>query len=146
MEIAVNNTEGFRFTTAFIEKLFRVISTVLPRFKRGIVSVAFVGNRTIRRLNARYRQKDAVTDVLSFPEMQQIRTVRRGQFLGEIIISYPRARSQARERGEAVSRELVRLLVHGFLHLVGYDHRGVRDARKMEAQEGRVIRLFERKK
>lgn len=146
MEVAINKTRDFRFSTAFIEKLFRVVGRVEPRFSRGAVSIAFVDNKTIRRLNAQYRHKDAVTDVLSFPETAHARLVTRGQYLGEIIISYPRARAQARDRKETVRSELTRLLVHGFLHLIGYNHTQEREAQTMERQENRVIRLFEKKK
>ena len=93
----------------------------------------------MRTLNRRYRGKDRTTDVLSFP-------LRMGKFpriqqrlLGDIVISVRAAERQARAAGETVYHEIDRLLVHGFLHLLGYDHeRGGQGARRMEARERRL--------
>jgi probable rRNA maturation factor len=90
----------------------------------------------MRALNRRYRGKDRTTDVLSF-------ALREGPFgdvqpemLGDIVISVPVAEKQARERGHSLSREIEHLLVHGLLHLLGYDHeRGHAEARRMRRKE-----------
>lgn len=79
------------------------------------VSVLFCGDRAMRTLNRRYRGMDAPTDVLAFP-------AETGGLLGDIVISIPYASRQARRRGEPPAREIDRLLLHGFLHLSGYDH------------------------
>jgi len=102
------------------------------------VSVLFCGDARMRTLNARYRRKDGSTDVLAFPGSG-------AGLLGDIVVSVPYARRQARRRGEPVSREIDRLLVHGFLHLLGYDHET--DRGEMDALEGRVrrsLRIAER--
>ena len=93
------------------------------------VSVLFCGDQRMRALNRRYRGKDRSTDVLAFPAGS-------GPLLGDIVVSVPYARRQARRRGEAVSREVDRLLVHGFLHLLGYDHET--DRGEMDALEARL--------
>ena len=95
------------------------------------VSVMFCGDRKIRTLNRRYRRKDRPTDVLAFPGAA-------GGFLGDIAISVPYAARQARRRGEPVSREIDRLLLHGFLHLLGYDHET--DEGKMDILESALRR------
>jgi probable rRNA maturation factor len=103
------------------------------------LSVLMIGDRAMRTLNRRYRGKDRTTDVLSFP-------LREGKFphiqhrlLGDIVISVPAAVRQARAAGETLHDEIDRLLVHGLLHLLGYDHeRGGRAARRMEARERRM--------
>ena len=79
------------------------------------ISVLFCGDRAMRTLNRRYRGMDAPTDVLAFP-------AETGGLLGDIVISVPCASRQARRRGEPAAREIDRLLLHGFLHLSGYDH------------------------
>jgi rRNA maturation RNase YbeY len=79
------------------------------------ISVLFCGDRAMRTLNRRYRGMDAPTDVLAFPAVT-------GGLLGDIAISIPYASRQARRRGELPAREIDRLLLHGFLHLSGYDH------------------------
>ena len=93
------------------------------------VSVLFCGDRKMRTLNRHYRKKDSATDVLAFP-------AETPGLLGDIVISIPYASRQARRRGEPASREIDRLLLHGLLHLSGYDHET--DEGEMEALEKRL--------
>jgi probable rRNA maturation factor len=79
------------------------------------ISVLFCGDGAMRTLNRRYRGMDAPTDVLAFRS-------ETGGLLGDIVISIPYASRQARRRGDSPAREIDRLLLHGFLHLSGYDH------------------------
>ena len=95
------------------------------------VSVLFCGDQRMRSLNRRYRRKDRSTDVLAFGACDR-------EFLGDIVISVPYASRQARRRGEPVSRELQRLLLHGFLHLSGYDHET--DDGEMDSLEAKLRR------
>lgn len=91
------------------------------------VSVTFVDDERIQAINREYRGKDQPTDVLSFAlnegdgeEVSDGENI--PQLLGDIIISIPRAKKQAEDYGHTFERELCFLAVHGFLHLVGYDH------------------------
>jgi rRNA maturation RNase YbeY len=99
------------------------------------VSVLFCGDARMRALNRRYRRRDKATDVLAFPSDGP-----PGALLGDIVISVPYASRQARRRREPVGRELDRLLVHGYLHLLGYDHET--DDGEMDALEARLRRRF----
>jgi probable rRNA maturation factor len=87
----------------------------------------------MRALNRRYRGKDRPTDVLAFPAGST-----GADFLGDIVISIPYAAREARKRREPQAREIDRLLVHGLLHLMGYDHET--DDGEMDALEARVRR------
>ena len=87
----------------------------------------FCGDARMRRLNREFRRQDRSTDVLAFPAGD-------GELLGDIVVSVPYAARQARRRGEPRAREIERLLVHGYLHLLGYDHEA--DSGEMEALEG----------
>ena len=100
------------------------------RSRAGEVSVLFCADGRMRSLNRRYRGKDRATDVLAFPAGAAGRGL-----LGDIVISVPYAGRQARLRSESPARELDRLLLHGFLHLVGYDH---------ETDHGQMDRLERR--
>ena len=84
------------------------------------IVLVFVGTKAIRTLNRKYRRKDRPTDVLSF------RIGKKGAdgkfYLGDIVISVPVAAKQARAGGHSLERELEVLVLHGFLHLAGYDH------------------------
>lgn len=104
------------------------------------LSVALVGDDEMRRLNATYRHKDRTTDVLAFSQREGEHADAASALLGDVVISLPVATRQASERGHPVARELAELLVHGILHLLGYDHeRSPADARKMFARARQVM-------
>ncbi|HET7784330.1 MAG TPA: rRNA maturation RNase YbeY [Myxococcales bacterium] len=96
------------------------------------LSLALVSDREMRALNLRWRGKDSTTDVLSFPLQE------RGA-LGDVVISLPAARRQAREGGWPLSVELRRLLAHGLLHCRGYDHQTAKEAKRMARAEQRLL-------
>ena len=115
------------------------------------VSLSFIGDASMRRLNRQYRRKDATTDVLAFP-MRHIRThftphVSRftSSMLGDVVISLPQAARQARERGLPLHHELATLLIHGMLHLLGYDHRTDAEEAEMQRRMQRLLAESERK-
>lgn len=91
-------------------------------------SFIFVDNEQIREINKNYRQKDAVTDVITFaiedemPGEIKIQGIPMPRMLGDVFISLPRTREQAERYGHSFERELSFLAVHGCLHLLGYDH------------------------
>ncbi|HCL57592.1 MAG TPA: rRNA maturation RNase YbeY [Spirochaetia bacterium] len=94
-----------------IEKLIENVLNLLKYEEETEVSIVFSDNKMIQELNLKYRNKDYPTDVLSFPaEMDH--------FLGDIVISL----EKAKEQGEDFKKEVEMLLVHGLLHLLGYDH------------------------
>lgn len=95
----------------------------------------------MRRLNYAWRGKDKTTDVLSF-SFREGRFARiRPEMLGDIVISAPAAQRQARAEGHAFTREIERLLVHGLVHLLGYDHeRGMQEARRMAKKERQLLK------
>ena len=104
--------------------LSRVINAV--KMHEGLaddceVSISFINTDEIRELNRDYRGKDTATDVLSFPVSNNL-TVGAGQFLGDIVICLEIAKQQAIDYGHSFERELSFLVVHGLLHLLGYDH------------------------
>ena len=109
--------------------LARWLATVAPAPVRGEVGVALVSDAHIRKLNARYRRKDAATDVLSFPSEDS---------LGDIVIATGVARRQARQAGHSYATELRVLALHGLLHLLGYDHDSAKDRGRMARVEARL--------
>jgi len=86
--------------------------------KQAELSLAFVTDQTSHELNRQYRHEDRPTDVLSFPLADE----RCPALLGDVVISVDTARRQARQRKRAFVDELRALLIHGILHLLGYDH------------------------
>ncbi len=118
--------------------------------------ILLVSEEEIRALNARERGVDSVTDVLSFPSMEDIRGVpilaeEHGEeldedgnvFLGSVVICEKRAREQAREYGHSFERELWYLAVHGILHCLGHDHMTEADKREMREKEELVMKKLD---
>ncbi len=103
----------------------------------GAVTIVFTDDAGIRDLNARFRDMDRATDVLAFPLRDE------DGYLGDVIISLERARAQAPRFQNDPEAELARLIVHGLLHLLGYDHHRPQDGRRMKAAERHALGLFE---
>ena len=98
------------------------------------LSILLVSDAEMQRLNRRWRRKDRPTDVLSFP-------LDTDGLLGDVVISVDTARRQATEQGTTLGREADRLLIHGLLHLLGYDHeRSPAEARRMQRRERALAR------
>lgn len=146
--------------TIFIDKQYYVttlLKIVKDRYLSGIVkkqfginidnletTIVFVGDKKIRELNRTFRKKDYVTDVLSFAYFNDIPNRLNPSYstyeLGDIVISAPQAKRQAVEQGLELKEEISRLLIHGLLHLLGYDHESSqKDAIKMKRIERRLI-------
>ncbi|MDP2744369.1 MAG: rRNA maturation RNase YbeY [Dehalococcoidia bacterium] len=131
-QVSVQVDKAFR---SLVDKVWlgRVARTVLTVEQAGPgveLSLTVSGDRVVHSLNRDYRGKDATTDVLSFALTAQKGRVKFVlppdglRHLGEVVVSYPQAARQARERSHSVERELAILVIHGILHLLGYDHEG----------------------
>ncbi len=104
----------------------------------GTLNVAVVGSAESRRLNARYRGRDHATNVLSFAPAAQPRGGHR--MLGELVICARVLRAEARRQAKTLRAHWAHLVVHGVLHLIGYDHARAAAARRMERREISVLR------
>src|ERR671913_787078 len=104
------------------------LQRVAPARARGMLTVAIVPDSRVHALNRRFRKKNKPTDVLSFPAEE------RG-YLGDVVIAAGVATRQAQQAGHSLQTELRVLALHGFLHLLGYDH---------ETDDGRMARLERR--
>lgn len=111
--------------------------------RQSELSIELAGDRRMRRLNRLYRKKDRTTDVLAFPMREALMPPAAGlttNMLGDVVISVPQALRQAREAGGQLDDEIVSLLVHGVLHLCGYDHeRGEKEAARMHRRERKLL-------
>ncbi|WYP27932.1 rRNA maturation RNase YbeY [Alkalihalobacillus sp. FSL W8-0930] len=111
------------------------------------VSVSFVDDEEIRELNKEHRGKDQGTDVLSFAlnegEDDVVEPIDgMPNLLGDIIVSVPRISSQAEDYGHSFERELGFLVVHGFLHLLGYDHLTEQDEKEMFGRQEEILTSY----
>ncbi len=96
------------------------------------INIILVNNDEIKRLNKEYRNKDYVTDVLTFPDGYM-------NNLGDVFVSIPRMVEQANELGHSTKRELGFLVVHGFLHTLGYDHQTKEDEDEMTSFQEKIL-------
>jgi probable rRNA maturation factor len=121
--------------------LHEIGSTSLPSETQE-VSIVFSSNERIRKLNKEYRGKNRPTDVLSFSQLEG--PGHPSPSLGDVIISVERAKTQCGRFRTTFSEELVRLLIHGLLHLHGFDHENVsrKELLRMKAEEKRLFSLF----
>lgn len=107
------------------------------------VSVSFVDNEEIRKLNKEFRNIDSATDVLSFPlgenGVYDVNPDTGAKLLGDVVISMERAQKQAMEYGHSFEREVCYLTVHSMLHLLGYDHMEPQEKAEMRMKEETVM-------
>lgn len=106
------------------------------------ISVIFVGEKKIKELNFKYRGKNSTTDILSFPYLEKEPS--GNLFLGEIIINLAKVLSQAKQYNVTGWQELDRILVHGILHLIGYDHEAsTSHAKKMYKLQEKILKYLQ---
>jgi probable rRNA maturation factor len=121
--IEINNKTKSKIDLALIKKLVEKFLKLYN--KKGFdISIAFIGDAAMRALNKKYRKKDKPTDVLSFSGERK--------FLGEVIIDYAQIKRQAKVYKNSVQRELIFILVHGLLHLIGFNDKIEKGRREME--------------
>src|SRR5256885_1791588 len=118
--IDIINRQRARKTNAKECRKFTERALAAIRSESRDVSIVFVSDTAIRRLNQQFRKKDYATDVLSFPN--EAEPFEDKTSLGEIVISVDRAVVQAKENGLSFTNEIEQLVLHGLLHLCGYDH------------------------
>lgn len=150
VEVVDEHGEEFAFNA---EELLTQAIRAAARYEEipaGEVVISLVDDEAIHELNKTYRGKDAPTDVLSFAmqegeddEMEihfdEEDEVEEDTTLGDIIISIPTCKRQAEEYGHSLQRELAFLAVHGFLHLIGYDHMTPEDEKEMFGRQEAIL-------
>lgn len=122
------------------KKMIETVAKKAGRYEKkiaGKVEVVLIGNSEMKKLNQSWRGKNSTTDVLSFAWAEEKTVVSR--CLGQIFISWPQIAAQAKEYGVKPIEELKRMLVHGLLHLIGYEHTKRADAEKMYLLQERIL-------
>lgn len=114
-----------------------ILNTLFNKIKnKKTLSLIITSNDEIEKLNQKYRNIKRPTDVLSFPASKDIKND-----LGDIFISYDKVLEQAKEFNHSIEREISFLAVHGYLHLLGYDHIKEKDSKKMFCKTEKILRL-----
>lgn len=143
----INEQTEITITHEWLELFKRVMNEAAKHqgVESGEVVLSFVDNPSIQQLNRDYRNIDRPTDVLSFAMSEEgegelaIAGADLPTMLGDIVISAERAREQAEEYGHSLERELCFLLVHGFLHLIGYDHETEEQEKEMFGLQEEIL-------
>jgi probable rRNA maturation factor len=103
--------------------------------RRGVLGIRVVDSREARGLNERWRRRAHATNVLSFPAAPEL----VGRQLGDIVVCAPVVAREAREQGKELAAHWAHMVVHGTLHLLGFDHERAADARRMEGRERALL-------
>jgi len=141
MEIYLNNNQSK--TELNLEYWENFVSQILELLKLdddNEISITFTNNEEIHKLNKEYRRVNSPTDVLSFPFNNELKLPIH--ILGDIIISIEKAEEQAKEFGHSIDREIAFLIVHGILHLLGYDHKKPEQEEKMISKQKELLKDF----
>jgi probable rRNA maturation factor len=134
----LNRQRKFKLNLLKIRTIAGLILKALGR-EREALSLLFVNDRAIRKINREFRQIDSPTDVLSFP-LGDHSPHPEMKLLGDIVISVETAQKQARSLGHSLEREITFLLIHGILHLLGWDHeRSPQEAKKMYQKQREIL-------
>lgn len=139
-----NLTTDSHWQKDFFEKIIQAAIGETRLDKKNVeLSVSLVGHNRIKNLNWKYRHKNRPTDVLAFPLNTDGLKTQTGDIisLGDIFVCLPKAKSDARLEKIPVAAKLVRLAIHGFLHLLGYDHeKSEIEQKKMELLENKILK------
>jgi probable rRNA maturation factor len=103
--------------------------------RRGELGIRVVGSQESRALNERWRGRPQPTNVLSFPAARSL----RGKQLGDLVVCAPVVAREAREQGKALREHWAHMIVHGTLHLLGFEHERAADAKRMEGRERALL-------
>ena len=123
-----------------LSSLKKLAQKILSDFKeKGDLNIILVADNFMRKLNQKFTRRNGTTDVLSFSFKEEGEKKIKKELLGEVYISIDRARKQAHEYQATPDQELKRLLAHGVLHLLGYEHKTKRDLEKMRKKEDECI-------
>jgi probable rRNA maturation factor len=140
MEVTVlNRQRGRRVHPRALAAFAAAVAERMPTGRGDRLAICLVSDDRMRRFNREFRGRNRTTDVLSFSG-DAAPLPEGGCHLGDIVISVPRAAEQARSAGHSLSRELKVLLVHGYLHLLGYDHET--DDGRMHRAQRRLLRAL----
>lgn len=132
------------FSLEDIQSVLVAVRNYFPLLKgKGHVDVVLGDDAFLQQLNASYRSQNKPTNVLSFPQEE----LRKGTYLpseefvllGDIVLSYPTIKAEALDQNKSFSHHLKHLIVHGFLHLLGFDHEEESDAQEMETLEVKIL-------
>ena len=112
--------------------------------KKASLTILLSDNKNIKKLNKKFRNKDKATDVLSFPSEKRL-NIEKSFYMGDIIISYDFMNKSKTLSSLEFKNKVTKIFIHGFLHLLGYDHIKLKDFKKMLIEEEKIYKTIETK-
>lgn len=132
------NKPEININIEILNRIFKTISETVKIEQKWILNIVFVIDEEIKRLNKEYRKKDNVTDVLSFHYFEDFTLLKEDDTAGEIILSYNKIISQAKEYWLWEEKEFYKLIIHSILHILWYDHEEDSDYKIMNEFENKI--------
>ena len=128
---------------------FNSLTKIFPKKYRFIkkkisLTILLSNNKNIKKLNKKFRNKNKSTDVLSFPSEKKL-NIRKSPYIGDIIVSYEFMNKPKNLSTLEFKNKLTKIFIHGFLHLLGYDHTKLKDFKKMLIEEERIFKTIKTK-
>ena len=129
----------------FFNSLVQVFPKKYRFIKKKIsLTILLSNNKNIKRLNKKFRNKDKSTDVLSFPSEKKI-NLKKSPYIGDIVVSYEFMNKPKNLSALEFKNKVTKIFIHGFLHLLGYDHIKLNDFKKMLIEEEKIYQTIEKK-
>lgn len=145
IDVDISNETEFKEIELEVVKMFTrdILNANLEKKDKDVyVSILFTNNEKIKELNSKYRGKDSSTDIISFAYNDHKEIKEEVEILGDIVVSIEKVKEQAKEYGHSFEREFYYILIHGILHLLGYDHIENRDKKIMREKEEEILSAF----
>ena len=148
VKVQINNKTKFNFKyKRLFKKIAKVTIDILKIHGKTEVSVIIVDNKLIKGISKQYRNKDVSTDILSFPsDYLKLKKLIGYNLLGDIFLSFEKIEEQANKFNHSSKREWSYLFVHGLLHLIGYDHKTLKEEKNMNKIAYQVMDLLKIKR
>jgi probable rRNA maturation factor len=128
----------FNTLVNFFPKKYRFIK------KKISLTILFSNNKNIKKLNKKFRNKNKATDILSFPYEKKF-NIKKSTYIGDLVISYEFMNKPKALSTLEFKNKVTRIFIHGFLHLLGYDHIKLKDFKKMLVEEEKIYKTIETK-
>ena len=112
--------------------------------KKVSLTILLSNNKNIKKLNKKFRNKNKSTDILSFPFEKKF-NIKKSSYLGDIVISYEFMNKPKTLNNLEFKNKVIKIFIHGFLHLLGYDHIKLKDFKKMLKEEGKIYEVIKAK-
>jgi len=140
-----NIPTSINLSSLVLQDIFSFVEKSNPIAQNGTINIIFVSDDEMQTLNRQYRDKDATTDVLSFHYFENFENITEGEIAGEILLSESKITSQAEEFSHPIESETYKLISHGILHIIGYDHESDDDFAVMNPKEIEISNMLRTK-